>query len=88
MSIQAGLIDFFVGRVQRLLPGIAMNLPRNHFFSVGEPMILRCGWQLGVEYCDDDPPELLPDTVRMSFDRTGLVVRMSFEQSWFDQVAS
>lgn len=32
----------------------------------GEPMILRCGWQLGVEYCDDDPPELLPDTVRMS----------------------
>ena len=32
-------------------------------------MILRCGWQLGVEYCDDDPPELLPDTVRMSFDR-------------------
>lgn len=83
MSIQAGLIDFFAGRVQRLLPGIGMNLPRNHLFSVGEPMVLRCGWQLGVEYCDDDPPELLPDTVRMSFDR-----RMSFEQSWFDQVAS
>ena len=41
-------------------------------------MILRCGWQLGVEYCDDDPPELLPDTVRMSFDRRGLVVRMLF----------
>ena len=49
-----------------------MNLPRNHLFSVGEPMILRCGWQLGVEYCDDDPPELLPDTVRMSFDRRGM----------------
>lgn len=65
-----------------------MNLPRNHLFSVGEPMILRCGWQLGVEYCDDDPPELLPDTVRMSFDRRGLVVRMSFEQSWFDRVPS
>ena len=25
-------------------------------------MILRFGWQLGVEYCDDDPRELLPDT--------------------------
>ena len=32
----------------------------------GVPCVLRCGWQLGVEYCDDDPPELLPDVVRMS----------------------
>ena len=70
------------------LPGIDFLLIR-HLFSVGEPMILRCGWQLGVEYCDDDPPELLPDTVLMSFDCRGLVVRMPFElQSWFAQVAS
>lgn len=32
----------------------------------GVRCVLRCGWQLGVEYCDDDPPELLPDVVRMS----------------------
>ena len=35
----------------------------------GVPCVLRCGWQLGVEYCDDDPPELLPDVVRMSLGR-------------------
>lgn len=32
----------------------------------GTPCVLRCGWQLGVEYFDEDPAELLPDVVRMS----------------------
>ncbi|CAE7465751.1 unnamed protein product [Symbiodinium natans] len=32
----------------------------------GEPCLVRCGWQLGVEYVDEDPPELLGDAVRMS----------------------
>ncbi|CAE8582071.1 unnamed protein product [Polarella glacialis] len=28
--------------------------------------MIRCGWQLGLEYLDDEPPELLEDAVRMS----------------------
>ena len=31
--------------------------------------MLRCGWQLGVEYFDEDPAELLPDVVRMLLGR-------------------
>lgn len=32
----------------------------------GAPCIIRCGWQLGPEYVDDMPPELLAGQVRMS----------------------
>lgn len=34
--------------------------------NAGEPCLVRCGWQLGLEYVDEDPPELLNDAVRMS----------------------
>ncbi|CAJ1382189.1 unnamed protein product [Effrenium voratum] len=34
--------------------------------NAGVPCLVRCGWQLGLEYLDEDPCELLEDAVRMS----------------------
>eukprot|EP00930_Biecheleria_cincta_P102267 TRINITY_DN93958_c0_g1_i1.p1 TRINITY_DN93958_c0_g1~~TRINITY_DN93958_c0_g1_i1.p1 ORF type:complete len:541 (+),score=86.66 TRINITY_DN93958_c0_g1_i1:30-1652(+) len=31
-----------------------------------QPCMIRCGWQLGLEYVDDEPPELIDDAIRMS----------------------